>query len=149
MELVGTYRGITFYNDSISTIPAATIAAVNTLRNVDTLILGGFDRGIDYSVLYTYITFPPEEAKQLRNLVFVGRAGRRMYETLKVMHHNPLDRMHTVIVEDDYAKIVRHCYTVTAQGKICLLSPAAASYDSFKNFEERGDTFIKLVRQYA
>ena len=149
LELVGTYRGITFYNDSISTIPAATIAAVDTLHEVNTLILGGFDRGIDYSSLYTYLTFPNQNAQKLRNIIFVGKAGRRMYDTMLQMHYDPLSRMHAVVVEDDYDAIVRQCYKLTERGTICLLSPAAASYDSFKNFEERGDTFINLVRKYA
>ena len=146
LELVGTYRGIIFYNDSISTIPAATIAALNTLREVDTLILGGFDRGIDYGLLYNYLAAP---RACLRNIIFVGKAGRRMHDEMSHLHYDPLSRLNAVVIEDDYDTIVRQCYALTAPGKICLLSPAAASYDSFKNFEERGDTFIKLVRKYA
>ena len=148
LELVGTYRGITFYNDSISTIPEATIAAVETLRHVDTIILGGYDRNIDYSTLEQYILSPTPAGLQIRNIVFVGEAGRRLYNDLTHMHYNPQDRMHTVVVEYDYTKIVDWCFAHTQAGKICLLSPAAASYDNFKNFEERGDTFCKLVRNH-
>ncbi|MBR3487759.1 MAG: hypothetical protein IKH33_00405, partial [Bacteroidales bacterium] len=54
-----------------------------------------------------------------------------------------------LLQSDDYPAIVDWCFNVTSPGKICLLSPAAASYDSFKNFEQRGDTFKQLVRQHS
>lgn len=144
LELVGTYHGITFYNDSISTIPQATIAAIEALNNVETLILGGYDRGIDYSQLVSLLVFPPAS---LRNVVFVGNAGRRILNDLSYTHYGLPDKIH-VLQEDDYSKIVDWCFKTTSPGTICLLSPAAASYDSFKNFEQRGETFKQLVRSH-
>lgn len=144
LELVGTYHGITFYNDSISTIPQATIAAIEALNNVETLILGGYDRGIDYSQLISLLVFPPAS---LRNVVFVGNAGRRILNDLSYTHYGLPDKIH-VLQEDDYSKIVDWCFKTTSPGTICLLSPAAASYDSFKNFEQRGETFKQLVRSH-
>ena len=148
LELVGTYRGITFYNDSISTIPQATIAALKALHNVDTLILGGYDRGIDYSTLENFFISLSQTGQPIRNMAFVGEAGRRIHSDLSLMCQHPLDHSDAVLIEDDYNKIVDWCFQVTTPGKICLLSPAAASYDSFKNFEERGNTFCKLVRNH-
>ena len=136
MERVGVVRGITWYDDSISTIPAATIAAVKALGRVDTLILGGFDRGIDYGPLVDFLREHP-----ISNLVFVGQAGRRILQMLSTNHY-PLS---THIVEDDYTKIVPWCADHTPQGGVVLLSPAAASYDAFKNFEHRGDFFREQV----
>ena len=133
MEKVGCYKDITWYDDSISTIPAAAIAAVRALGRVDTLILGGFDRGIDYTPLVDFLKESP-----IKNLVFVGAAGRRMLSTF----HFPLS---TYIVEDDYKKIVPWCAEHTPQGGVVLLSPAAASYDAFKNFEHRGDFFREQI----
>lgn len=140
LELVGTYGGITFYNDSISTIPEAAIAAVTALRSVDTLILGGFDRGIDYSPIYHFLG----QCAGVRNIVLVGEAGRRMKQEMEQLSINPL-ASRQVLVEDDYSQIVPWCFAHTAQGQICLLSPAAASYDAFKNFEHRGETFKQLI----
>ena len=136
MEKVGTVAGITWYDDSISTIPAAAIAAVRALGHVDTLILGGFDRGIDYTPLVDFLKNNP-----IQNLVFVGAAGRRIQQMLPTAHY-PLP---THIVEDDYTKIVPWCAEHTPQGGVVLLSPAAASYDAFRNFEHRGDFFREQI----
>ncbi len=135
MEKVGVYKGITWYDDSISTIPAAAIAAVKALGRVDTLILGGFDRGIDYTPLVEFLKENP-----IKNIVFVGQAGRRIYKYLSpfTSHLSPL-------LEDDYTKIVPWCAEHTPQGGVVLLSPAAASYDAFKNFEVRGDFYREQI----
>ena len=148
LELVGTFNGITFYNDSISTIPEATLAAVEALEQVDTLILGGFDRGIDYTALANYLSDPEHYGKQVSNLVFVGQAGARMLQEWTDRPDEPIQGRLT-LVENDYDAIVRWCYQHTQRGRICLLSPAAASYDAFRNFEHRGDTFKSLILQYA
>lgn len=138
MEKVGCYHGITWYDDSISTIPAAAIAAVKALGRVDTLILGGFDRGIDYQPLVDFLKENP-----IQNLVFVGKAGRRIHQML-LATHCPLP---THLVEDDYTKIVPWCAGHTPQGGVVLLSPAAASYDAFKNFEVRGDFYAEQIKK--
>ena len=135
----GDRRGIKWYNDSISTIPEATIAALKALEpvgSVMTLILGGFDRGIDYTPLVEYLGDHP-----VRNLVFVGAAGRRILEEIR----NSKIEIKNYLVEDDYTKIVPWCAKHTHRRKICLMSPAAASYDSFRNFEARGDFFVDQI----
>lgn len=142
LERVAAVRGVTFYNDSISTIPEAAVAAVRALQKVDTLILGGFDRGIDYTPLRQFLTEPGGPGARVRHLVFVGAAGRRMQAEWQL-----LDR--EVLQCDDYAQIVPWCFEHTAQGMICLLSPAAASYDAFKNFEERGTVYKELIQQLS
>ncbi|MFH1120373.1 MAG: UDP-N-acetylmuramoyl-L-alanine--D-glutamate ligase [Bacteroidota bacterium] len=137
IEFVGTYQNKLFFNDSISTIPEATIAAVNTIKQFDTLILGGFDRGIDYSVLYVFL-------KKFSNkkLVFTGPAGKRMMEELK----GKGNCTNVTVYIQDFRNAVAWSVTNTPQGGTCLLSPAASSYDSFKNFEERGKCFKELVK---
>ena len=133
MEKVGVYKGITWYDDSISTIPAAAIAAVKALGRVDTLILGGFDRGIDYSPLVDFLQQNP-----IKNVVFVGAAGRRIHSQFSILNSQ-------FLIEDDYTKIVPWCAAHTPQGGVVLLSPAAASYDAFKNFEHRGDFYREQI----
>lgn len=141
IELVGIFNDIKFYNDSISTIPETTIAAINTLRKVDTLILGGFDRRIEYGILIDFL-----KDSEVRNIVFSGPAGRRIFEEWKKSQANLPENY---LIEDDYHKIVKFAFDYTQANKVCLLSPAAASYDQFKNFEERGRTFKNIVIETA
>ena len=139
LEYVTTKNDITFYNDSISTIPEATIAAVEALKDVDTLILGGFDRGIDYTALATFIA-----QSTIANIAFVGNAGQRIYNLLGSTGQNK-----NCLLSNNYTMVVNWCFQHTAKGKICLLSPAASSYDMFKNFEERGQVFKQLITNNA
>ncbi len=140
IELIGTIHGVKFYNDSISTIPEATIAAIKALRKVDTLIIGGFDRGISYDILINYLHENP-----IPHVVFTGPAGRRIKSEWETVFTLP----EAYIIEDDFTKIVDYCIHNSTEGKICLLSPAASSYDQFKNFEERGKRFKNEVLKFA
>ena len=137
-EFVIEKYGIKFYNDSIATVPEATIYALETLKEVDTLLLGGFDRGIDYQILYNYLDKNPVE-----NIVFMGPAGKRMkteWETKRDLDFN-------YIIEDDMQQIILFAIKNTRKGKICLLSPAAASYNQYNNFEERGKMYKQSILQ--
>jgi UDP-N-acetylmuramoylalanine--D-glutamate ligase len=140
IEPVGNFNGIFWYNDSIATIPEATIEAVRTLKTVDTLILGGFDRGIEYKILYPFL-----KASGITNIIFVGKAGLRMMNEFKEYGVGKI----SIYTADDYSTVVSIACKATRPGMICLLSPAAASYDMFANFEERGNAFKKNVRELS
>jgi UDP-N-acetylmuramoylalanine--D-glutamate ligase len=137
IEYVDTVDGIRFYNDSIATIPEATIAAVKTLQDVDTLILGGYDRGIDYAILYSFLA-----SSGIRNIIFIGNAGMRMKSEMETAGIS----LPGSFTANDYDEVVAIARKVTRKEKICLLSPAASSYDMFKNFEHRGNIYKKNVR---
>lgn len=139
IEYVGNYHGILFYNDSISTIPEATIAAVKSLRKVDTLILGGYDRGIEYGALHLFFKEHP-----IPNIAFTGPAGERILNEWKSLD---LPLPQNYILEEDFRKIVNFAFTHTRHNRIALLSPAAASYNQFKNFEERGRIFKQYIEE--
>ena len=133
LEKVGTYGGVTYYNDSIATIPAATLFALRQLGEVETLLLGGFDRGIDYAELATALA----QNERLHHLLCFGASGRRMADLLASSGKN-------VRHFDHFDTMVHAAMELTTSG-ICLLSPAAPSYGDFKNFEERGERFRALV----
>lgn len=133
IELVGTYNGITYYNDSISTIPASCINALKSIK-VNTLIIGGLDRGIDYSELINYLN-----NYNLNNLICIPDTGEKIAS--KITNKNT-----KVYLENDLKNAIIRAKEVTQKGEICLLSPAAASYNTFKNFEERGNFFKEQVK---
>jgi len=136
LEYLGRFREIDFYNDSISTIPESAIAAVQALNHVDTIILGGFDRGLDYTQLISFFA-----NSKVSNFIFLGKAGERMRLQLEEINKNNLQLFTIKTLEDALPVIIKF----TKKGHICLLSPAASSYDQFHNFEHRGDLFKKMV----
>ncbi|MFO7614893.1 MAG: UDP-N-acetylmuramoyl-L-alanine--D-glutamate ligase [Bacteroidales bacterium] len=138
LEYAGNYRGIDFYNDSIATIPEATMAAIDALPETDTLILGGFDRMLDYADLIGFLA-----SSGVRNFIFLGKAGERMHKIFQSQNHRGKNLLIAHSLEDAMNDIWKY----TMPGKICLLSPGAASYDSFRDFEERGDVFKRLARK--
>lgn len=137
-ELVGTFHDVTFYNDSISTIPQAAIAAVQTVKNVKFLLLGGFDREIDYTPLINYLIANP-----LKHILYTGKAGCRMYDMLQTAgYKGEAERFDNL--EEAFAIIKQKA----EKGDVVLLSPAAASYDQYKNFEQRGSKFKELASKF-
>lgn len=136
LEEIGMIRGIRFVNDSISTIPQATLAALEAMPDTTILILGGFDRGIDFSILYHAL-----QLAQLKAVILMGPAGKRMYREMRSGTF-PKVQLHLV---ETMSQAVDVCLNNAREGDICLLSPAAASYDAYTGFEARGDDFRKCV----
>lgn len=133
LEYVGKYDGITYYNDSIATIPDATINAIKSLKNVNTLIFGGMDRGIDYKPLLDYLN-----TGVVKNLICMPKTGYMIGDLIT----NKSVSVYKVELLDDAVKLAKE---ITTKDTICLLSPAAASYEYFKNFEEKGRAFKSFV----
>lgn len=137
MEYFGTFDGVDYYNDSIATIPEAVLCAVDAIGNVGTLIIGGLDRGIDYS------DFIKNLAKlEIDNLVCLPETGHKIADELA-----KIDCKAKTFKVEDMAECVEMCKKHTAKGKACLLSPAAASYNVYRDFEEKGNHFKSLVKQ--
>lgn len=133
MEFVGEIDGVKYYNDSIATIPASTINGVETLKNVNTLIIGGKDRGIDYTEFAEFLS-----KTDIEHLVCLPDTGWKIAD----MVVNEGMEKHIVRDMEEAVKVAKK---VTKRGMSCLLSPAASSYGFFKNFKERGNLFKKLV----
>ncbi len=133
LSFVRKVNGVSYYNDSISTIPLATIAAYKAIANVDTIILGGMDRGINYEALVVFLNEHPE-----LKLILLPDSGHKIYKQL-------LDQRRCFLV-DTMEEAVTIAADETDAEMACLLSPAAASYGFFKNFEDRGNQFEALVR---
>jgi len=138
LEYVEEKYGIRFYNDSLATIPEATIEALETFEGqVGTLIAGGFDRGNDYTQLAEYLV-----KSSVETLILFPTTGEKIWQAvvaaggehkLKKFDVNSMHQAVFLASEE------------TTTGKICLLSPAAASFGGFKNYKDRGDQFKQEV----
>ena len=131
MEKVGTFNGITYYDDAIATIPDATINCIDALKTVDTLITGGKDRGIDYTPLIDYLN-----NSSVNNVICMPESGYKISDKIT-------KNVYKVETIEEAVEIAKK---VTSKDKICLLSPSAPSYNQFKNYIEKGNKFQELVK---
>jgi len=134
LEKVGTFNGITFINDSAATIPQATIACLNNFDNIDTLILGGSEKKSDYRKLGKEI-----ERKNVKTVILFPITGEKILRQIK----KPIKAIRVRNMKE----AVRACYEKAE--KICLLSPASASFSVFRDYQDRGEQFKKYVKEQA
>ena len=138
MEFVGKFNGVSYYNDSIATIPTAVMGAIKALKNVETLIFGGLDRGIDYEEFTEFLI-----KSDIKNLIGLPETGHDILDDVK-LHNTLVNAIYAENMEDAVINAVRE----TKENGVCLFSPAAASYNFYKNFEEKGRHFKELVVKY-
>ena len=135
MEFVATVNGVSYYNDSIATIPEATINGVNAIKNINTLIVGGKDRGVNLEELIEFLW-----NSDIENIICLHTTGEYIYNKLEKSDKN-------LFKVNNMESAVNIAKKVTRPGTNCLLSPAAASYGFFKNFKERGEIFKRCVME--
>ena len=138
LQYIGTVDGVRFYDDSISTIPEATIQAVESVPGCATVLVGGMDREIDYTPLIRFIPKHPEVT-----FICMYASGKRVFDEVNGAVKTSPENM---VYVPDLEAAVKSAKELTKDGSSCVLSPAAASYGYFKNFEERGDRFAELVK---
>ena len=139
LELVSEVNGVAFYNDSFATGPQPTIAAINSFSEPETIILGGSDKGLDYKELIDLI----KDRQNVKNVILIGDVGQKLFGSLQ--EESFKDKQ---IINLKYSKmtdIVKRAFEVTPKGGVVILSPAAASFDMFKNYKDRGNQFKAAV----
>lgn len=143
LQHIGNYAGIDWYDDSISTIPEAAVGALKSIPGVRTILIGGMDRGIDYDFLEDYMAEHDDF-----NYICMYESGKRVHD--EFMYKFPGIRNagagRNIIYVNNLDLAVQKAAEITEKGSGCVLSPAAASYGYFKNFEDRGDRFADMVR---
>jgi UDP-N-acetylmuramoylalanine--D-glutamate ligase len=136
LEEVAVVRGVTYINDSKATNVGSTLVALEAVERNVHLIVGGDDaKGEDFQALR------PAVAATSRAAYLIGEAGPRLHDALAGS---------VALVEcGELAVAVERACAAAEEGDVVLLSPACASYDQFKNFEERGERFRELVKQLS
>ena len=142
LEFVQDVNGIKYYNDSFSTTPETAIAAIKSFTEPLVVILGGSDKGSDYSELGKEINL----ATNIKSIILVGQTAGKISKSF-----DRLGKYKDRVFEGQKTmqEIVVKANSMSSSGDIVLLSPASASFGMFKNYKERGNLFKKEVRSLS
>ncbi len=134
IEFIEEINGTKYFNDSKSTNTASTINAIKSMKSPIVLILGGSEKGEVYDKLFEEIS-----SSTVKHVVLTGASRFNMWKSaVKAGYEN-------VSIVTDFFLAVKMAIMIAKEGDCVLLSPACASFDTFKNYEERGETFKKIV----
>lgn len=137
LEKVGVYKSVTFVCDTLSTIPESAVAAINSFSGIKiTLILGGFDRGLNFDILANAICLN----NNVENIILIGNTAQKIKTALIKYNYQG------VIIDlgkSTMDLIVKSSFDVTSEQGLVLLSPASTSFDMFKDYQDRADQFVK------
>lgn len=134
LEFVAERAGVDYYNDSFSSAPSATIAAIHAFAQPEILIIGGVDKGADFSELHDVI----RSASNVKKVVLIGNIKHKLAEIFQ-------DVDTYVSQATTMREAVRDAVQFAESGDVVILSPACASFDMFQNFYDRGDQFRRAV----
>jgi UDP-N-acetylmuramoylalanine--D-glutamate ligase len=133
MEYVGAVRGVEFINDSKATNVNSTWYALESMEKPTILILGGVDKGNDYSLIRELVR------EKVKAIVCMGVDNRKIHEAFQ-------NDVALMVNTASAAEAVKAAFHFATKGDVVLLSPACASFDLFKNYEDRGRQFKEAVR---
>ena len=134
METVATIKNVEFINDSKATNVNSTWFALESMEKPVILILGGVDKGNDYSLLKELVK------EKVKAIVCMGTENRKIHEAFG-------DIVSLMVNTDNAKDAVQSAFHFSSKGDVVLLSPACASFDLFKNYEDRGNQFKKAVKE--
>ena len=137
IELVRELDGVKYYNDSIASSPSRTIAGLRSFDRKVILIAGGKDKGVPFDDL------GDEICKRVKYLILTGFTAGRIREATEKSEN--FDGTLPITVTDKFDEAVFEARKAARPGDIVILSPASTSFDRFKNFAERGNTFKDIV----
>ncbi len=141
LEFVREYKGVRYYNSSIDSTPTRTEAALSALLERPIVICGGADKGVSFEPLARAL------CDKARAVVLTGACRDKILTALTSFEGYDASSLPTYVCPD-FAEAVEKSKEIATEGDTVLLSPACTSFDAFKNFEERGNTFKKIVNSY-
>ena len=139
IELVRELHGVKYYNDSIASSPSRTMAGLRSFSQKVILIAGGYDKHIPYDVL------GPDLVAHVKAMVLTGATAPKIQAVAEQAPGYDAQAL-PIYTIDDFADAVYKAVELAQPGDVVILSPASASFDKFKNFMVRGDTFKDLIR---
>ncbi len=137
IEFIRTFDGVKYYNSSIDSSPNRSINTLSVFNDKVIMIAGGKDKGIGYDEL------GPVLKEKVKILILIGKTADKIEESLKKAGGDGV----RVIRCESYPEVVKTARDVSKAGDTVVLSPASTSFDMFRNFEERGNLFKKLVEE--
>ena len=141
LKFIAEKNGVKYYDDSISTTPGSAIAALKAFAEPKVLILGGSDKGADYTEL------AQEIARQQMRTVIVN--GANASEIIEILHKNKVSCRVVHLEMSAMSTVVEMAANQAQPGDVVILSPAAASFDMFKSYNDRGEQFVAAVENLA
>ena len=138
LEFIREIDGVKWYNDSIGTSPTRTIAGLHSFDERIVLIAGGYDKHLDYTPIAKPIL------EKVDSLILIGDTAPKIFDAVKEEAEKQGKDI-KIYMCDEFKNIVLVAKKVAKPGQIVLFSPASASFDLFRNFEERGNKFKELV----
>lgn len=139
IELIRELNGVKYYNSSIDSSPTRTIAALNSFDKKVILIAGGYDKHIPFEPL------APAVIDKVKRLILTGATAQKIKETVET--NREYRGKPEIFLVEKFDDAVMFAANSAKEGDVVILSPACASFDSFKNFEERGDRFKSLIKK--
>ena len=141
LEFVRRWHGADWYNDSIATTPERTIAAIRSFKQPLVLLLGGRDKKLPWGELAA------ELHQRAEHIILFGEAADMIQNTLTGYEHGQFP--YTLEKYASLPEALQAAAKIVKQGEVVLLSPGCTSYDAYKDFEERGELFKKIVESFA
>ena len=142
LEMLRTLRGVTYCNDSIASSPTRTIAGLHAVKQRPILIAGGYDKKIPFAEL------GDEICRYVKELFLTGDTAEKIADAVQASALFDPDRLKVHVIKD-FRETVLSAAAAAQEGDLVLLSPACASFDKFKNFEERGKRYKELVQNLS
>ncbi len=136
-QLVRMVNGVSWINDSIATAPERTLAAIKSFNEPIILLLGGRDKNLPWDELAAIIH------QRVEHVIVFGEAADKILNALG--QPEGADRLQTISSRVGMIEALEEADRIAAPGDVVLLSPGCTSYDAFKDFEERGETFMNWV----